>query len=162
VRRHSVGLFKVVRGLGLGPESAREVTQEAFLRAWRGIAAFRGDGRFFTWLYRIGVNEAKRRLASEPVGSLAVSLDADEAPEPRDGRAEPHAQLAHKELQRALVRAVRALPVKYRAPLILRDIEGLPTADAAAILGLREAAFKSRLHRARLAVREAVSDHLGR
>jgi RNA polymerase sigma-70 factor (ECF subfamily) len=56
---------------------------------------------------------------------------------------------------------VRALPIKYRAPLVLRDIEGLSTADAAQVLGLSEAAFKSRLHRARLAVREGIEDRLG-
>lgn len=60
----------------------------------------------------------------------------------------------------ALAHAVRALRFKYRAPLILRDIEGLSTAEAAAILGLSEAAFKSRLHRARRTVREAVESHL--
>jgi RNA polymerase sigma-70 factor (ECF subfamily) len=159
-RRHGDRLYAVVRGLGLGQEAAREVTQEAFLRAWRGIGAFSGDARFFTWLYRIGVNEAKRLLAREPASAIPVSLDAENAPDPPDMHAEPQAQLVAKELREALVRAVRTLPLKYRAPLILRDIEGLSTADAAAILGLGEAAFKSRLHRARLAVRDTVSDYI--
>jgi RNA polymerase sigma-70 factor (ECF subfamily) len=158
VRRHADPLYKVVRGLGLGPESAREVTQEAFLRAWRGIDGFNREARFFTWLYRIGVNEAKRRLARERAGPPLASLDADGAPEPPDARPGPQGQLDQKELQRALVRAVHALPLKYRAPLILCDVEGLPIVDAAAILGLGEAAFKTRLHRARAAVRAAVSD----
>jgi RNA polymerase sigma-70 factor, ECF subfamily len=161
-RRHSDRLYKVVQGLGLGPEAAQEVTQEAFLRAWRGIGAFSGNARFFTWLYRIGVNEAKRRLAREPARAFPASLDAENAPDPPDLSTEPQVQLAQKELRETLVRAVRALPLKYRAPLTLRDIEGLSTADAAAILGLGEAAFKSRLHRARLAVRDNVSDYIER
>jgi RNA polymerase sigma-70 factor (ECF subfamily) len=160
VRRHADRLYAVVRRLGLSREAAEEVTQESFLRAWRGIGAFRGEALFFTWLYRIGVNEARRRLAQDPPRALLGSLAADGVAEPSDVRDEPYTRVTQAELRGALAAAVRALPVKYRAPLVLRDIENLSTADAAAVLGLGEAAFKSRLHRARLAVREAVSDHL--
>jgi RNA polymerase sigma-70 factor (ECF subfamily) len=160
VRRHADRLYAVVRRLGLSREAAQEVTQEAFLRAWRGIAAFRGQALFFTWLYRIGVNEAKRRLEREPPRALLGSLDEVGAPEPSDIRDEPYARVTQAELRGALAEAVRALPPKYRAPLILRDIENLSTAEAAAILGLGEAAFKSRLHRARAAVREAIEGSL--
>jgi RNA polymerase sigma-70 factor (ECF subfamily) len=162
VRRHADRLYAVVRGLGLSREATEEVTQESFLRAWRGIGAFRGEALFFTWLYRIGVNEAKRRLRHEPPRDLLGRLAGDGVAEPSDVRDEPHARVTQAELRGALAGAVRALPVKYRAPLVLRDIENLSTADAAATLGLGEAAFKSRLHRARVAVREAVSDHLER
>jgi RNA polymerase sigma-70 factor (ECF subfamily) len=158
VRRHADHLHRVVRGLGLPSDVAEEVTQEAFLRAWRRVGEFSGRARFFTWLYRIGLNEAKRRLGREPPRALIRSLDEDNAVEPPDLRGEPHAQVAHAELRVALADAVRALSLKYRAPLILRDIEGLSTADAAAVLGLSEAAFKSRLHRARIAVRDAVAE----
>jgi RNA polymerase sigma factor (sigma-70 family) len=161
VRRHADHLHGVVRSLGLSHEIAQEVTQEAFLRAWRGIGAFRGESRFFAWLYRIGVNEAKRRLAREPVRGLVSSLDDDGAADPPDLRQEPHVRVAHEEVRAVLSGAVRARPLRYRAPLILRDIEGLSTADAAAVLGLSEAAFKSRLHRARLAVRTGVEDEFG-
>jgi RNA polymerase sigma-70 factor (ECF subfamily) len=84
-------------------------------------------------------------------GALESFQDVRQAPEPR---------AEQRDVRAALERAVRALPVKYRAPLILRDVEGLSTQQAAAIMGLREAAFKSRLHRARLAVREAIENHL--
>jgi RNA polymerase sigma-70 factor, ECF subfamily len=162
VRRHADRLYAMARRLGLPSDAAEEVTQEAFLRAWRSIGSFRGDARFFTWLYRIGLNEAKRRLEREPARTLVRSLDDDAAVEPRDVREEPYARVVHAEVREALAAAVRALPLKYRAPLILRDIEGLSTADAAAVLGLGEAALKSRLHRARAAVRSAVRDRLGR
>lgn len=159
VRRHADRLYAVVRRVGLPREAAEDVTQEAFLRAWRSIDAFRGQSRFFTWLYRIGLNEAKRWLGHEPARALVRSLDDEDAGEPADVRDEPHARVTHAELQEAVADAVRALPLKYRTPLILRDIQGLSTADAAAILGLSEAAFKSRLHRARVAVRDAIRDH---
>jgi len=159
VRRHAEHLFAVVVRLMPDRHEAEEVTQEAFLRAWRGIGHFKGDARFFTWLYRIGVNEARRRTHQQrPAGPTASIEEA--ALEPPDPRPAPDRQAEHTDLRAALERAVRALDPDYRAPLILRDVEGLSTAEAAAIMGLRQAAFKSRLHRARLAVRNAVEDYL--
>jgi RNA polymerase sigma-70 factor (ECF subfamily) len=159
VRRHADRLYAVVLRFTGDPGEAEEVVQEAFLRAWRGIARFERRSQFFTWLYRIGLNEAKRRAGRRPVaeplsveeGALEQTADFSHAPEPR---AEQH------DLREVLERAVRALPEGYRAPLILRDVEGLSTEQAAAIMGLKEAAFKSRLHRARLAVRDAVAPYL--
>jgi RNA polymerase sigma-70 factor (ECF subfamily) len=160
VRRHADRLCAVIRQFGLPSDAAEEVTQEAFLRAWRSIGSFRGHARFFTWLYRIGLNEAKRRLEREPPRALARSLEEEGGLEPSDPRDEPHARVEHAELRVALADAVRALSLTYRAPLILRDIEGVSTSEAAAILGLSEAAFKSRLHRARVAVRDALEAHI--
>jgi RNA polymerase sigma-70 factor (ECF subfamily) len=162
VRCYADRLYAVTRQLGLSSDAAEDVTQETFLRAWRGIGSFRGDARFFTWLYRIAVNEAKRRLEREPAHTFVRSLDDGVAVEPEDVREEPYVRVAQAELRQALADAVLALPLKYRAPLILRDVEGLSTADAAAVLGLGEAALKSRLHRARAAVRSALQDRLGR
>jgi RNA polymerase sigma-70 factor (ECF subfamily) len=162
VRCHADRVYAVARRLGLPRDVAEEVTQEAFLRAWRGIGSFRGEARFFTWLYRIVVNEAKRHLEREPARMLVRSLDDDVAVQPSDVRDEPYARVAHAELRHALADALLALPLKYRAPLILRDVEGLSTADAAAVLGLGEAALKSRLHRARAAMRGALQERLGR
>ena len=161
VRRHTDRVYAVARRLGLPSDAAEEVTQEAFLRAWRGIGSFEGQARFFTWLYRIGLNEAKRRLAREPTRPLIRSLDEDGAVDPPDVRDEPYARVTQAELRGAVADAVHGLALKYRMPLVLRDIEGLSTADAAAIVGLSEAAFKSRLHRARAAVREAIEAAFG-
>jgi len=146
-----------VRRLVDNQDEAEEVTQEAFLRAWRGIATFKCDSQFFTWLYRIGVNEAHRRTSRRraPVASLEEQLV-----EPADTRPEPPRRLEQDDLRHALERAVQGLKPDQRAPLVLRDIEGLSTAEGAAVLDLGEAAFKSRLHRARLAVRDAVRDYL--
>jgi RNA polymerase sigma-70 factor (ECF subfamily) len=158
VRRHANHLFAVVVRLVASRGEAEEVTQEAFIRAWRGIGGFKGDAQFFTWLYRIGVNEARRR-GQRRAPAIDASID-DPGINPSDPRATPDRQAEHDDLRAALERAVRALEPGYRAPLILRDVEGLSTAEAAAIMGLREAAFKSRLHRARLAVRNAVAAYL--
>jgi RNA polymerase sigma-70 factor, ECF subfamily len=158
VRRHAEHLFAVVVRLVPDRHDAEEATQEAFIRAWRGIGRFKGDARFFTWLYRIGVNEALRRGERRPTREV-TSID-ETGLDPADPRPGPDQLTQHGDLRDALERAVRALHPDYRAPLILRDVEGLSTAEAAAIMGLREAAFKSRLHRARLAVRNAVEEHL--
>jgi RNA polymerase sigma-70 factor (ECF subfamily) len=158
VRRHADRLYAVILRLVDDRHEAEEVTQEAFLRAWRGIARFKGEAQFFTWLYRIGVNEAHRRTSRRPPARVA-SLE-DEAIDPPDPRPAPDLAAEHSDLRDALERAVRALEPEYRTPLILRDVEGLTTAEAATIMGLPEAAFKSRLHRARLAVRNAVENYL--
>jgi RNA polymerase sigma-70 factor, ECF subfamily len=157
VRLHADRLYAVVLRVSGHRHEAEEVVQETFLRAWRNIGRFEGRSQFFTWLYRIGVNEARRsqerrrtRPQSAPLADAAIQVpDEREAPE---ARAEAH------ELRRALEAAILALPLDYRMPLVLRDVEGLSTAQAAAVMDLGEAAFKSRLHRARLAVRSAVDD----
>lgn len=160
VRRHADRLHGVVLRFVASAEEAEEVTQEAFLRAWRGIARFEGRSQFFTWLYRIGINEAKRRAERAPPSGQVVSTEerpVDDAPDPR---AAPAARAEQIELRAALERAVRALPVEYREPVILRDVEGLSTTEAAAVMELGEAAFKSRLHRGRMAVRKAIDSYL--
>lgn len=158
VRRHAERLYAVVLRFVADADEAEEVTQEALLRAWRGIGRFEGRSRFFTWLYRIGINEAKRRAARRPPVAV-VSLDEEPVPEAPDWSAAPETRFEQGELRRKLEEAIRALPVEYRAPLVLRDVEGLSTREAAEAMELSEAAFKSRLHRARLAVRRALDEY---
>lgn len=136
----------------------RRFTQEAFLRAWRAIGRFDGRSQFFTWLYRIGVNEAKRRASRSDTSVRVVSIDEAPHPELPDPREASELRAQQSEVRVALEHAVRALPIDYRAPLVLRDIEGLSTREAAEILGLSEPALKSRLHRARVSVREALEN----
>jgi RNA polymerase sigma-70 factor (ECF subfamily) len=159
VRRHADRLYAVVLRFVADADEAEEVTQDAFLRAWRSIDKFEFRSRFFTWLYRIGINEAKRRAErGPPAGTVGVIEDSpiEEAP---DWSEAPEFRTEQRQLRGVLEEAVRALPLDYRAPLILRDVEGLSTHDAAEVMALGEAAFKSRLHRARLAVRRAVDDY---
>ncbi len=161
VRLHADSLFAVVVRFGAPRAEAEEIVQESFVRAWRSIGRFKGESRFFTWLYRIGINEAKRHMARR--GARLEQVASDDAPleSVGDDSRSPEQEAEHSDLRAALERAVRALPPDHRAPLVLRDIEGLSTTEAAAVMELGEAAFKSRLHRARLAVREAIEDHLG-
>ena len=159
VRRHADRLRAVVRRLVDSAHDADEVTQEAFLRAWRAIDRFEGGATFSTWLYRIAVNEAHRRRERHPSPKRETSLD-EQAIEPRESRPGPAGEAEHNALRTALERAIAELHPDLRAPLVLRDIEGLSTAEAAAVMQLGEAAFKSRLHRARLTVRSAVASHL--
>ncbi len=153
VMRHADRLFASLRRFGLDDGEAQEVAQETFLRAWRSLPRFEQRSRFFTWLYRIGFNEAQRRLSRRPASGAVVSTDERPLDELADGRPGPAARAESKELRTALVRALGELPVDLRAPVVLRDVEGLSTHDAAAVLALGEPAFKSRLHRGRMALR---------
>jgi RNA polymerase sigma-70 factor, ECF subfamily len=158
VRRHADRLYAVVLRFVADGDEAQEVTQEAFLRAWRGIGRFERRSRFFTWLYRIGINEAKRRAARRPPVTV-VSLDDEPIDEAPDWSAAPDARFERADLRGVLEHAIRSLPGEYRTPIILRDVEGLSTREAAEVMELGEAAFKSRLHRARLAVRRALDEY---
>ncbi len=160
MRLHADRLYAVVIRFGAPGGEAEEIVQETFVRAWRAIGRFKGESQFFTWLYRIAINEAKRHMTRRAAQLERVASD-DMALESIGDRApSPQLRAEHQDLRAALERAVRALPMDYRIPLVLRDIEGLSTAQAAAVMQLREPAFKSRLHRARLAVREAMEDYL--
>jgi RNA polymerase sigma-70 factor (ECF subfamily) len=157
VRMHADRLYAVVLRVSGDRHEAEEVVQETFLRAWRNIGRFQGRSQFFTWLYRIGVNEARRSQERRRTRPQSASL-ADAEIQVPDERQAPATRAEAHELRRALEAAILALPLDYRMPLVLRDVEGLTTAQAAAVMELGEAAFKSRLHRARLAVRAAVED----
>ena len=159
VRRHAGRLHEFVRRFAGTRQEAEEVTQEAFLRAWRGIGRFHGDASFSTWLFRIGVNESRRRRQIEQRFAHQVPLDG-QLVEPRETRPGPALVAQHHDLKAALERAIAELPPELREPLVLRDVEGLTTEQAAAVMELGEAAFKSRLHRARLVVRAAVHVYL--
>jgi RNA polymerase sigma-70 factor (ECF subfamily) len=159
VRRHADRLYAVVLRFVADADEAEEVTQETFLRAWRSIDKFELRSQFFTWLYRIGINEAKRRAERRPHAGTVRSIEDAPIEDAPDWSEAPEFRAEQENLRRVLEAAVRALPIEYRAPLILRDVEGLSTQEAADVMELREAAFKSRLHRARLAVRRAVDQY---
>jgi RNA polymerase sigma-70 factor, ECF subfamily len=158
VRRHADRLYAVVLRFVADAGEAEEVTQEAFLRAWRGIGRFQGKSQFFTWLYRIGINEAKRRADRRPAPGLVTSIEESPVDDAPDWSEAPEFRAEQADVRMVLERAVRSLPPAYRAPLVLRDVEGVSTREAAEVMGLREAAFKSRL-RARLAVRRALDEY---
>jgi RNA polymerase sigma-70 factor, ECF subfamily len=137
---------------------AEDVAQEVMLRAWRAIGTFRGTSSYFTWLYRIAVNEANRALERRGRRPASVPIGPGELQLPASGLDDPVRRAENRELRAALARAIGELPPDLRTAVVLRDVEGLSTQDAADIAGVRQAAFKSRLHQARLRVRAAVGD----
>jgi len=139
---------------------AEDIAQEVLLRAWRGITRFRGRSSYFTWLYRIAVNEANRALERRAGRPADVPLGAHELQLPASPAHEPSRQAENNELRRALSRALAALPPALRTAIVLRDVEGLSTQQAAEIAGVSQSAFKSRLHQARLRVRATIGDEM--
>ena len=160
---HADRVYALLRRFGLDAGEADEVAQEVFVRAWRGLPRFEERAQFSTWLYRIAFNEAQRRLSRRPPPQPPEpAADRDDAvalvPEsPQEG---PEAQTLEREFERTMEQALGRLPVDWRAAVVLRDVEGLSTHDAAEIAGVGEAAFKSRLHRGRMQLRALLEPYL--
>jgi RNA polymerase sigma-70 factor, ECF subfamily len=163
VMNHADRVSGALRRFGLDADEADEVAQEVFVRAWRGLARFEERSQFSTWLYRIAFNEAQRRLSRRRPARAERESDREypivslsETPE-----LGPEAQTLDREFERTLRWALGQLPADWRAAVILRDVEGLSTRDAAEVAGIREAAFKSRLHRGRMRLRALLEPYLG-
>jgi RNA polymerase sigma-70 factor, ECF subfamily len=137
---------------------AEDVAQEVMLRAWQGIGRFQGRSSYFTWLYRIAVNEANRALEKRARRPAGVPIGERELQLPTSPADDPFRQAEASELRVALGRAIAELPPPLRIAIVLRDVEGLSTQEAAEIAGVGQAAFKSRLHQARLRVRAVIGD----
>jgi RNA polymerase sigma-70 factor (ECF subfamily) len=152
-------------------EDAEEVAQDVLLKVSRKIDAFRGDSALSSWIYRITFNTAMSRLrrlrhvraADTPVGSAEsfVGEDAASRPttlEPADWSSLADDAVMRAEMRSRLVEALRTLPAVYRIPVLLRDINGLSTEEASAVLRVKPQTLKSRLHRGRLLLRERLDD----
>lgn len=139
-------------------ERAREVLQETLLAAFRHLPGFRGDAQLSTWLYQIARSFCiKTRRGARPTTSID-DAEARELVDPAPGLDErAHA----REIGEALARAIAALPAEQREALVLRDVEGLSAEEAATIAGVEVGALKSRLHRARAAVRAELAGWMG-
>jgi RNA polymerase sigma-70 factor (ECF subfamily) len=143
------------------PEDAEDVLQDTFLRAYRGIKSFQGASTFSTWIYRITANSALMRLRKKQLPMVSID-DAEERETPvniADWTPGPVEQLLSKELQAEMDQAIEALPPEFRQVFVLRDVEEMSNAEVAEILDLSVAAVKSRLHRARLKVRNRLAGY---
>ena len=135
-------------------EDAADLSQEAFLRAYRSIGSFRGDSKFSVWLYRLTTNiciDFLRSKGRKPTVSLTMENDDEEVQEldVADDRFDPEENFQRAELQRAVQRGLNTLPEEFRTILILRELEGMSYAEIGEILHLEEGTVKSRLFRAR-------------
>lgn len=142
-------------------EEAADLAQEAFLKAWQGLPAFQGDSSFSTWVYRLTTNvcidylrRQKRRREVEP----ALSLDDEEADwtEPADWTQDPHRRLEQAERGRALSRGLASLPDHQRQVLVMRELSGLSYQEIGQALELDLGTVKSRIARARQALRKIL------
>jgi RNA polymerase sigma-70 factor (ECF subfamily) len=159
-------LFRIARAVVRDEAEAEDVLQEAYTRAFAAIGGFRGEAGIATWLTRIVLNEAHGRLRRR---RETVDLDVLEAAEPGaqllafpgTARSEdPEADAARAQIRRILERAVDALPEPFRLVFILREVEELSVEETAAHLGLKAETVKTRLHRARRRLREALDAQL--
>ena len=162
VTEHSARVYGALRRFGLNAQEADEVAQQVFVRAWRGLPRFQERSRFSTWLYRIAFNEAQRQLARRPSSAPCSSpddVDAIAALPAVSGNG-PEERTLGREFEHVLADALTQLPADLRAAVILRDLEGLSTEEAASATGIRQAAFKSRLHRGRMRLRALLEPYL--
>src|SRR3954453_2402536 len=160
-------VYNMARRMVRNEVDAEDVTQDVLLQVVRKLPTFRGEAAFPTWLHRVTVNAAlsyRRRQAvrqhQHRPGAALEGLDdetrAGPGGRPRPG---PEAQLLTQETRRLIDRAIADLPPTYRDVFVLADVEGLPNAATAEALGLSLPAIKSRLHRARLLMRDALAPH---
>ena len=150
-------------------EDAEEVTQDVLMKVHRKIDAFRGDAALSSWIYRITFNTVMSRLRSARA-SRAIEIQADTATpeqperqpaEPADWSSLADDYVLRTQMRERLIAALAELPEVYRTPVILRDIQGLSTEEASAVLRVKPQTLKSRLHRGRLLLREHLADFAG-
>lgn len=170
IRKYSRPLFGVILNYTKNPSDAEEILQDTILKIVRKIDTFRGESGLWSWMKRIAVNNAIMWLRKHRTMRAHETPFEDGLPNfTDDGNHEspiygwtvdPESATLNTELASQLYEAVQALPYEYRVPLVLRDVEGDSIKQISAALGLKEATTKTRIHRARLSVRERLSRYL--
>jgi RNA polymerase sigma-70 factor, ECF subfamily len=152
-------------------EDAEEVTQDVLFKVYRKVGEFRGDAALSSWIYRITFNAAMSRVRtahfqrSQEEDRQFVSDDGElfssSQPDIADWSNMADERVLRSQLRRRVLRAILALPAIYRAPVMLRDIQGMSTEEASAMLRVKDQTLKSRLHRGRLILRKQLADFAG-
>jgi RNA polymerase sigma-70 factor (ECF subfamily) len=153
-------------------EDAEEVTQDVLYKVFRKVGEFRGDAALSSWIYRITFNSAMSRLRSaayqraqdeqrEQLPAEGEEASVTSLQDVADWSNMADETLLRSQLRRRLVSAVLALPAIYRAPVVLRDLQGMSTEEASAMLRVKDQTLKSRLHRGRLILRKQLADFAG-
>jgi RNA polymerase sigma factor (sigma-70 family) len=154
VRRYQKRVFHVVLGLVRNSDDALDITQDVFIRAWKGIDRFKGQAKVFTWLYRIAVNLSLNHLRSAWFRSFLPAGDQHE--QISSGEVDAHAKLEQDEASRAVSTAIDALPPKQRAVFVLRYYEEMPYEEIAGILKTSVGGLKANYHHAVKKIEEHV------
>lgn len=169
---YSTKIFKLAFRYLRNKEDAEEITQDVLFKVYRNIGTFRGDAALSSWIYRITFNAAMSRVRTA-AHQRAQDEDRqarrfEEAGEPAAPSREPadwselgDERVLRSQLRRRALGAILALPVIYRAPVVLRDIHGMSTEEASAVLRVKDQTLKSRLHRGRLILRKQLADFAG-
>lgn len=152
-------------------EDAEEVAQDVLMKVYRKIGAFRGDSALSSWIYRITFNAAMSRLRNSKyarpfeVPDEALASGGAEGPGPTlevaDWSSLADEAVHRTQMRERLAEAMKDLPPIYRVPVVLRDIQGLTTEEASALLKVKAQTLKSRLHRGRLMLRQRLADFAG-
>ena len=164
VERHEANIYGLCIKMLRNPEDAEDCLQEVFVKAYKALPTFREEARFSTWVYRIATNACLMRIRKRKLDTVSLDqpLELGEAEVPReiaDWTNDPASVVMNEELGGVLTRHINDLPANNRIVFVLRDVHGLSTEEAAGILGLSVPAVKSRLHRARLFLRERLSQY---
>ena len=158
VRRHQKAIFNLVYRLLGNYDEAAEVAQEVFLSAFKSIHQFRGEANFSTWLYRIGLNHAStRRKSLNNTQQHHIPLDGTEVI--ADGAVDPAKNFEHKEIQQRVQQALNSLDPEDARIVLLRDLQDIPYEDVAEMLDIPVGTVKSRLHRARQALKTSLAPY---
>ena len=158
VRRYEKRVYAVALRSSGSPEDAADIVQEVFLRAWRSIESFRGDSGFSTWLFRITMNmcvDFARHKHAQPQTQSMVDEEENERPMP-DTAPTPEEHLENRELGRELAEALEEISEEHRRIVLLRDVSGMSYTEIAEVLEISEGTVKSRLSRARIALRKVL------
>jgi RNA polymerase sigma-70 factor (ECF subfamily) len=168
MQRHNQRLYRIARAVVRNDSEAEDVVQEAYVRAFANLAEFRGDANLATWLSRIVLNEALGRIRRRrPTTDLSLlenppPSQAEIIPFPHASpQLDPERTMAQRQIQLLLEQAIDRLPDDFRIVLIARVIEEMSVEETAALIGLRPETVKTRLHRARKLLREALEEQVG-
>jgi RNA polymerase sigma-70 factor (ECF subfamily) len=168
MRRYNRRLYRIARGILGNDAEAEDAVQSAYMHAFRGLATFRGDAMLGTWLTRIVINEAlglrrgQRPSLSLTADMMEPALGGEIIPFPGAvPHPDPERIIAQRQIQSAVERAIDELPVSFRAVLVARVLEEMSVEETAELLGLRPETVKTRLHRARRLLRQALERQIG-
>jgi RNA polymerase sigma-70 factor (ECF subfamily) len=162
MRRHNPRLYRVARSILRDASEAEDVVQEAYVRCYEHLAEFRGGARFSTWLTRIALHEAlSRRRKARRTRTLEPASAENQRMTDRADNARAEEEASRPELRTLLSRAIDSLPQQMRTVFILREVQGLDTAETAACLEMTTANVKVRLHRARSLLRAGLDEAMG-